>query len=150
MEMEPSKPISIIDLINAYVASTSPDKPSETSVIMNTLLANQLEMLKKMDENVKNIMKDGKLDAGDIPEIILLMKNTSNLYSPELKKIKVSRGDMIIFIREVLLLIVSNEHIEIKNKDLSVKLIHSGTTLLSSTIELEETVNMKKWFRCCF
>lgn len=148
MEFEQVKPLSIIDIINEYVSSQ--EKNPETSIIMNSLLANQLEMLKKMDENVKNIMKDGKLDAGDIPEIILLLKNTSNLYSADLKKIKICRGDMIIFIREILLLIVSNEHLDIKNKELYVKLIHSGTTLLSSTIDLEETINIKKWFFCCY
>lgn len=143
----PALVVSVVDTIQQCIVSQTGVAP-KTMEIMNTLLIHQLDMLKKMDENLSSIMKNGKLDVGDIPDIILLFKHTLNLYSPQLKYLKISRGDMILFIREILILIVSNELLEIKNKDLYVKLIQSGTDLLSSTVDLDETVNCKKWF-CC-
>lgn len=138
--------LSIIELIKDCIASK--DASSQSIETMNTLLLNELEMLKAMDKNITSIMKNGKLDVGDIPELILLMKHTANLYSPKLKTLKISRGDLILFIREILVMVVSNELLDITNRELYIKLIHSGTDLLSATVELDETVRCGR-FWCC-
>lgn len=141
-----SQLVSIIELITQCVASKN--APPQSIETMATLLKNELDMLKEMDKNLTSIMKDGKLDMADIPDIILLMKHTSNLYSPKLKTLKVTRGDLIVFIREVLILVVSNEALDIKNKDTYVKLIQSGTHLLEATVELDDTVRCGRWWSC--
>lgn len=138
--------LSIIELIKDSIASKNASP--KTLETMNTLLLNELEMLKAMDKNLASIMKDGKIDMSDIPEVILLMKNTSNLYSSKLKTLKVSRGDLILFIREILVMVVSSELLNLNDKELYVKLIHSGTSLLEATVDLDDTVRCGK-FWCC-
>lgn len=138
--------LSIIELIKDCIASK--DASPESIETMNTLLLNELEMLKAMDKNLVSIMKDGKIDIADVPEIILLMKHTANLYSPKLKTLKITRGDLVIFIREVLIMVVSSELLDIKDRELYVKLIYSGTNLLEATVELDETVRCKGWCWC--
>jgi hypothetical protein len=139
--------LSIVELIMECIASK---KASPKSIdTMNILLKNELEMLKAMDANLISIMKDGKLDMADIPDIILLMKHTSNLFSPKLKTLKVNRRDLIIFIREVLIMVVSSDLLEIKNREVYVKMIHSGTDLLEATVDLDDTIRCNFRWCCC-
>lgn len=130
--------LSIVKLVEAHIDKN--DGSTKSLETMRLLLNHENEILRNMDKSVASIMKDGKLDAGDIPDIILLFKNTANLYSTQLKNLKVTRGELIQLIRDILILVLSSNEVEIKNKDIYVKIIQSATALLESSIDLDETV----------
>lgn len=110
---------------------------------INVLLKHELNMLNEIDKHLTSILKDGKIDAGDIPDFILLIKNVCNMYSPKLKKLKITRDELLKFIHDILIIVVKSDLTRIENKDLCIKVIETCTCLLEATVELDET------FSCC-
>lgn len=148
---EDNKIQSLIQLIDEYILSNKVENEARISPegikTMHVLLKHEINMLKEIDIHLSSILKNGKLDAGDIPDLILLMKTISNMYSPNLKKLKITRGELLKCIHDILVIIVKSDLTRIENKDLCLKLVDSSTTLLEATIELDETFTCGCLFR---
>jgi hypothetical protein len=108
----------------------------EAISIIKQIVKNQPELIQDIVKHIKNILKDGKLDASDIPSIILLIKDVINLNKVDLK---LSRLNIIEFIKNVLIIVLESDVLKIKNKDEYIKMVISSVTLLESSIDVEKT-----------
>lgn len=142
-----SSPISMIQLIQDFMLNNKKLDDNTLSPegmqTINILLKHELNMLNEIDKHLTNILKNGKLDASDIPDLILLIKTVCNMYSPKLKKLKITKGELIKFIHDILIIVVKSDLTPMQNKDLCIKMIDTSTSLLETSIELEETMS------CC-
>jgi hypothetical protein len=142
--------LTIIQLIEDMInlKSTSSDTNTSTDrgfITMNVLLKHKLNILYEIDKEISVILKNKKIDMGDIPAIILLIKHIANMYSPELRKLKITRDDFLQFIRDLLVIIINSELSDIKNKDQCIQLIDTSVNLLDTSLDMNETMRC-----CCF
>lgn len=90
------------------------------------LLSNNSEFVKKIEDAIKNIIKDDKIDSSDIPEFIFIITESYNSYTT----IKMSQNDLPIFIKMVI-----NEIIK-KNNLISLDKKPEFDKLVESTLKL--------------
>lgn len=96
-------------------------------------------ILNNICSEIESIIKDGKINANDIPSIILLCKDILNLYSAS-NKINLSREDIIDFIKTIVLIIVNSDIYKINDsdKDLILSLINLSVELLKTSIDVKK------------
>jgi hypothetical protein len=109
---------------------------SEAIAILQNIVKKQPVFIQDILKQVTNILKGSKLDAYDIPSIILLIKDVVNLNKVDLR---LSRFNIIELIKNILIIVLESELIKIDNKDDYIKLIVSSVALLETTIDIEET-----------
>lgn len=114
--------------------------------IISMILKNHPDILNNISDDISKIINDKVIDISDIPEIILLLKDSVNLYS-SLHDLKLTKEQIINFIKNIVILIIESDEIKINesNKSLIINLINISVKLLESEI------NLKKTFTCkCF
>jgi len=139
--------VSLIQLIQDFVLNqqklnenTNTLSPEGLKTI-NVLLMHELNMLNEIDKHLTSIFKNGKMDVSDIPDIILLIKNVCNMYSPKLKKLNITRGELLKFIHDILIIVVKSDLTHIEDQETCIKVINASTNVLEATIELDETIS---------
>jgi len=110
----------------------------QSIAILQQIVTNQPDFIQDIVKQIISIVKDGKLDASDIPSIILLIKDVVNLNKMDLK---LTRFNIFELIKNILIIVLESDAIKIDNKDDCVKLIIASISLLESSIVLEETVS---------
>ena len=91
------------------------------------VLKNNSDFVKNVDESIKKILKDDKIDTGDIPEIIYTITQSYNAYTT----IKISQDDLPTFIKLIIQEIIKKKNLIPQDKmadfdkyvDMALKLV---------------------------
>lgn len=79
---------------------------SSVSLVFD-VLKNNSDFVKNVDESIKKILKDDKIDFGDIPEIIYVITHSYNAYTT----IKISQEDLPTFIKLIVEEIIKKKNL---------------------------------------
>jgi hypothetical protein len=104
--------------------------------------------VKSIVDDILTIIGDNVLDVKDVPPLINICKNVINANYKELKKIKVTRKEIIDFSGELIHAIISHDSIKIKDKTQVLAMLASCIALLEATIDVSETIRVS-CFGCC-
>ena len=99
--------------------------------------------------------QDNIIDIKDVPTIIILIKDIykkfiiTNHFSNHIKNITIE--DSIDFIKNILFILIELEELKVKNKDDVIFMINISIELLTTTIDIQESLfhKLKKCFNCC-
>jgi len=113
------------------------------------------ESFKTISKTFSEIIADGKLDASDIPKVVLLV---SNLYKTDLKQIfadqKLKVSNLLDLIKFLVHSIIELDIVPVENKEKILEVLNVSLTLLDSALELpipsvKEVGNFfAKYFSC--
>jgi hypothetical protein len=111
------------------------------------------ELLDDIEKSLADIISDKVIDSNDIPKLMVLIKNVYKKFndSNNFKKLfKITIEDSINFIKNIILILIELEHIKVKDKDNVVIIIDFCIDLLTTSIDVTETVLSKlgSCFRC--
>jgi len=120
---------------------TSKINLNEESIrIINLIIGSNTNIFDDLDKNIKDIIADRVLDINDIPSIILSITDIINLSSTKLNKLKITRYQVINFIKDILKILIELDTIKVSDKVLVEKLIDLSIKLLSSKINVKKVV----------
>jgi hypothetical protein len=114
--------------------------------ILKLILDKSPDVLDKITDNIKDILKDGNIDQKDIP---LLFKLVANLYKTDFKNIvsrmSLNTKEIVLFIKSLILLLIDLDIIKVSNKKETSDIIDVSAELLEFVIPIE-----KENTNCCF
>ena len=112
--------------------------------IMNKIIENSPSVLEDITLKLKEVIKDEKITLTDIPNIILICKDIFNLHT-SLKTIKLSREEIIDFIKNLIIIFINLDFIKISNsdKELFINLVDLCIKLLETKVDLQKTCLLK-------
>lgn len=97
-----------------------------------------------LSDSISKIYEDKVLDSKDIPSLVILMKNSYKkcIDSKELnKQIKgITLEDSIDFIKNVLLILIELGHLKVENKDDVILMIDMCVDLLTSSVDMSNSL----------
>ena len=109
------------------------------------------ELLNEIEKSLTDIVSDKVIDSNDIPKLVVLIKNVYKNFndSNNFKKLfKITIEDSINFIKNILLILIELEHINVKDKDSVIIIIDLCIDLLTTSVDVTETLISK--FKSCF
>lgn len=109
------------------------------------------ELLNEIEKSLTDIVSDKVIDSNDIPKLVVLIKNVYKNFndSNNFKKLfKITIEDSINFIKNILLILIELEHIKVKDKDSVIIIIDLCIDLLTTSVDVTETLISK--FKSCF
>ena len=117
---------------------------SDSILVINLILSKYPKLLDDMSVHLKNIISDSVINNKDLPEMLLLMSEVLNTNTSELNKLKLTRKQVINFVKDVLIILIESKKIKINSTEKEVVL-----SLLDVSIKLlESKVNVKKVVSC--
>ena len=122
----------------------------KTVEIIKVLMDKSPDFFNDLENDVKKILADGVLDITDVPVMITMMKDICNINIPQLSKDikKITVDESIQFIKDIVLVLIEYDHIQVKDKDVVVKMIDVSIDLLKSTVVTSNAVS-SIFSRCC-
>lgn len=113
------------------------------------LLVNDPNFLKRVEETVKTILSDGKVDEKDVPEFVFLIMDSYNT----LGKMSLTRDELPAFVKAVFDFVVTKfnllkdeDRVKIENMvSVSVKLAMMVPAINNAVNKLEDIVVKKCW-----
>lgn len=101
--------------------------------------------IQKILDGFKEVLRDGKIDAYDIPVLVKIFTDISNI---NYKAIKISVNEIGILIKVVVNILINLKVIPVENDENKIySLIDSSILLLSTTVKLPE-IKMSKCLPC--
>lgn len=140
----------ILETVKSYINSKNVhlNLDSKTIEIINLILNQYPELFGNINDSVKSIMDDNKLDVNDIPALVLMIKDVINIDKNILEKLYITRSDAILVLEGVLIILIDENVIKTDgNKDSVKNLLKLSVKILEAGIELKTTIK-KKWI-CC-
>jgi len=117
---------------------------SDSVMVIYLILSKYPKLLDDMSVHLKNIINDSVINNKDLPEMLLLMSEVLNTNTSELNKLKLTRKQVINFVKDVLIILIESSKIKINSTEKNVVL-----SLLDISIKLlESKVNVKKVVSC--
>lgn len=117
---------------------------NDSLLVINLILSKYPKLLDDMSVYLKNIISDSVINNKDLPEMLLLMSEVLNTNTSELNKLKLTRKQVINFVKDVLIILIESQKIKINLTEKVVVL-----SLLDVSIKLlESKVNVKKVVSC--
>lgn len=117
---------------------------NDSVLVINLILSKYPKLLDDMSVHLKNIISDSVINNKDLPEMLLLMSEVLNTNTSELNKLKLTRKQVINFVKDVLIILIESQKIKINSTEKVVVL-----SLLDISIKLlESKVNVKKVISC--
>ena len=117
---------------------------NDSVLVINLILLKYPKLLNDMSVHLKNIINDNTINNKDLPEMLLLMSDVLNTNTSELNKLKLTRKQVINFVKDVLIILIESQKIKINSTEKVVVL-----SLLDISIKLlESKVNVKKVVSC--
>jgi hypothetical protein len=106
------------------------------------MVNNSPEIFKIIEKDINAIITDGILDTEDLPLVVLLVKDVLNLnlssINSSIKGLTVQ--DSIQFIKDLLIILIKEDYIIVRDEKKVKKLIDNCIDLLSSTINVKTTL----------
>lgn len=118
--------------------------------IIQTILEYSPDTFSSISEKINEILKDGVLNSDDVPILINLIKDVINLDVKKIKKDVLTIENVLIFVKTILEILIVKELIKVNNKDKVFQLIDVSFTLLTTTIDVNQSLFacLKKCFKC--
>lgn len=139
----------IFDLIKEKIDSkefTEKIKLNEESIkVINLILKSNTTIFKDLSSHIKNVIADKVIDVNDVPSIILIIKDIINVNTKQINKLKLTREQIILFMKNVLLILIETETIKVKNKETVTQLIELSVQLLSTKVNVQRVVKCFKF-----
>ena len=110
--------------------------------IINMIIQNHPEVLNNISNDISIIISDGNINIADIPQIILLIKDSYNLVGSA-KNLKITKKNIIDFIKYTMIILIESDFIKCDNKDLIISLINLSINLLESEVNLDKKIICK-------
>lgn len=110
--------------------------------IINMIIQNHPEVLNNISNDISIIISDGNINMADIPQIILLIKDSYNLVGSA-KNLKITKKNIIDFIKYTMIILIESNFIKCDNKDLIISLINLSINLLESEVNLDKKIICK-------
>jgi hypothetical protein len=119
----------------------------DSTDVIQLILTKYPKLLDNMGVHIKRIISDNIINSKDIPEILLLLSDALNLNVSELNKLKLTRSQVINFVKDVFIILIQSDIIKTgsdENKNLCLNLLDISIKLL------ETKINVKKVITCSF
>jgi hypothetical protein len=123
-------------------------KLSEQNIdIINKILKNHPSILENVSNDISKIINNGSLDINDIPNMILLFNDIIELYTP-ISNLKLTKEEIVGFIKNVLIILVESDIIKLDNidKKIIINLIIVSIKLLETQINLKKSCILCSFF----
>ncbi len=139
----------VFDLVKEKISSkdfTDKVKLNETSIkVINLILGSNTTIFNDLNKHIKDVIADKVLDVNDVSSLILIINDIINLNTKQINKLKLTREQMINFIKDVLVILIESETIKVKDKETVIKLIDISLRLLSTKVNVQKVVNCFKF-----
>jgi hypothetical protein len=109
-------------------------------------LTNDPKFLSRVDESVKKMLQDGKLDSSDVPELVFLIMDTYNTVG----NVRVSKELLTEFVKQVFKFIVEKYKLLPQDKMAEYEsMLVSSVKLVLLTPSVDSLIEkLKKFFKC--
>jgi hypothetical protein len=116
---------------------------SDSVMVIYLILSKYPKLLDDMSVHLKNIISDSVINNKDLPEMLLLMSEVLNTNTSELNKLKLTRKQVINFVKDVLIILIESKKIKINSteKDVVLSLLDISIKLLESKINVKKVVS---------
>jgi hypothetical protein len=124
-------------------------KSNKSSIVLNVTTAKTLrhvlnccpKIIDNLNTHIVNIISDDVIDSKDLPQFILMFNEIINANIKDLKKIKVTKSDLVSLIESIMLILLETDVIKTGEKKEEFKaLLNLSVQILDSSINLSETV----------
>ena len=137
--------VDILDLISKDHEISSIKLSKSQIDIINTIISNSPSLIKDINNGIISIVKDGHIDALDIPQLIILIKDFYTFCHQE-PKIKISIKELVTIIAPIIKYII---HIILnKNKTDTPELLSCCDKLVDACMEIIELQSSLKTVGC--
>ncbi len=124
-------------------------KLDERSVqIISLVLDKCPNVIDGLNTNIKSIISDNVINSGDIPAIILLIRDVLNTNVSELNRVRVTRDQVIGLIKNIFTILIESDIIKTgtpESKQATLALIDLCVKLLESKVNVQKVVKCKFW-----
>jgi|SaaInlStandDraft_5_1057022.scaffolds.fasta_scaffold38633_2 hypothetical protein len=121
----------------------------KTVNILTLVLNSCPAVIDDLNHHIIKIISDNVIDSKDLPQFILMFKDVINVNMKDLKKIKVSRSDVIILIESIINILIDTNVIKTGEKKDEIKaLLSLSVQILDSSVNLSDNINCSR-FMCC-
>ena len=151
------KDISNLEVTQVKSTSVNVDSTLAVRTLQNPIvdkivaeLTNDPKFLSRVDESVKKMLQDGKLDSSDVPELVFLIMDTYNTVG----NVRVSKELLEEFVKQVFKFIVEKYKLLPQDKMAEYEsMIVSSVKLVLLTPSVDSVLKsfgekLKKFFKC--
>ena len=135
----------VFDLIKEKLGNkefTEKVKLNDESIkVINLILGSNTTIFNDLNKHIKDVIADKVIDVNDIPSIILIIKDIVNINTNQINKLKLTREQIITFIKNVLFILIESDTIKVKDKETVKQLIDLSVQLLSTKINVQRVVH---------
>ena len=122
-------------------------KLDERSIqIINLVLEKCPNVIDGLNTNIKTIISDNVINSADIPAIILLVRDVLNTNVSELNRVKVTRDQVIVFVKNIFTILIQSDVIKTgssESKQATLILIDLCVKLLESKINVQKVIKCR-------
>ena len=150
-ETNAKETISVHKIVEDYIKTNTGriNIGIQSAEIITRIVESFPDILYDLDKHVVEIMADNVIDIYDVPKLILMVKDLVNVNAKQLKKIKIIREEGVIFVNDILFILIDTNVIKTgDNKDAVLELLKLSVTMLSASVDLDETIKCG-WMCCC-
>jgi len=143
--------ISVQSMVEDYIKTNTGriNIGIQSAEIITRIVESFPDILYDLDKHVVEILADNAIDIYDVPKLILMVKDLVNVNAKQLKKIKIIREEGVIFVNDILFILIDTNVIKTgDNKDAVLELLKLSVTMLSASVDLDETIKCG-WMCCC-
>jgi hypothetical protein len=151
------KDISNLEVTQVKSTSVNVDSTLAVRTLQNPIvdkivaeLTNDPKFLSRVEESVKKMLQDGKLDSSDVPELVFLIMDTYNTVG----NVRVSKELLEEFVKQVFKFIVEKYNLLPQDKMAEYEsMIVSSVKLVLLTPSVDSALKsfgekLKKFFKC--
>ena len=114
---------------------------SDSVMVIYLILSKYPKLLDDMGVHLKNIINDSVINNKDLPEMLLLMSDVLNTNTSELNKLKLTRKQVINFVKDVLIILIESQKIKTVQKEIVLSLLDVSIKLLESKVNVKKVVS---------
>ena len=118
--------------------------------LVKNVTDNLPELFNPLSEKINIIVKDQVLNTDDVPVIVNLVTSVINTDIKKIKKVLPNVGEVLLFVKTTLEVLIVKEYLNVENKEKVFQLIDVSFALLTTSIDMKEDCwdFLKKLFKC--
>lgn len=130
----------VFDLIKKHMYNKKINLNDESIQVINLILGSNTTIFNDLSKHIKYIIEDKVLDSNDVPSLILIIKDIVNINTAQINKLKLTREQIIVFIKNILFILIESDTIKVTDKETVKQLIELSIQLLSTKINVQKRV----------
>lgn len=159
LTMPPVPPSNKLDLLLLFSETLNIKEKADELVSLNinkegldiiqTILQHSPDTFSSISAKINEIIKDGILNSDDVPILINLIKDIINLDIKKIKKDVLTVENVLLFIKTIIEILIVKDLVKVNNKDKVFQLIDISFILLTTTIDVNQSLFacLKKCFK---